>query len=343
MKIIPFPLVYSFAICSLVGLNSCVSTVTMEPEEENRNGDKIVLNFHTPEEVGTRADDTHKLRYIAMLYKGGGSNQSLGDNPEYRYELIEGDTFEGGEKPNQVVFEATTGQEYTIFLIADHIPAESSPKNNGLYGDYYYNTNVSQVGNGMLRMLHTPGKIDDTNALSTDFFNNDNYDCFAYKQSFTKEAKRLDLDITLQRIVSKVRVVDNSQGAGNYKLEFSSLNHPLSYDLISPKAWQEETKSRNLTLAESKNLPGDTDEELFYFYTFAYPADKTTVAKTSFTFSFGDNTVEAKDIEVKANYITTVKGNFNPDTQEQEDKMDDLVFVNMSTNPDWQYTEWNNE
>lgn len=342
-------------ISSLLFLNSCVSTDTIEPEPTGQNTKEIILNLAAPAEANTRADGNYKLRYTAKLFNASGSG--IGSLIE-RKELIEGQKSEEGVE-NQIIFKVGTFEKpnnFTILLFADYIPADYQPTTNGLYKDYHYDTQVTKDNKDRITMLTTPGNSS-TTAISENFFNNDNYDCFGARLIIPKEMERVDKLVTLKRMVAKVKVVDNSDRSSPCQIKIKQLG--LFYQLN--QAFDEDKepltsliKQFNLNQTLSKEITDD-GRELFYYYTFAERFESSTKRSVNLSFDITDpesniREVNGNDISVTQNYITTVTGKFLPsiivnEPEPEPDSKNGHIYLNMSVNKDkWESKEhsWNN-
>lgn len=338
------------SILGLFSLTSCVSTDTMEPEIKSDSSKKLILNFSTPEALTTRATDGYKLRLSAKLYSGSLSN--LDGRIEKREELIYGEKG-NGDVVNQVVFDVPTGYNYSILVFADYIPSSFQPDASGRYNDYFYDTSRYKDA---VTMLATPGNKNTEDADIT-FFNNDNYDCFSAKQYLEiKNAEEVVFNLELKRAVAKVRLVDNSKNSGDYDLKINNINYLKSFNLINDRGGYNSVKSsKALTLFTQKSFTGVDEQELAFFYTFASEST-TAVEYPQVTLTIDDqngnnNSLQAKNIDVKRNYITTVKGGFLPDSNPKDDPgtgdntKEGPIYVNMAISTDsWQNqtSSWSN-
>lgn len=346
-------LIWSVAIVSLTGLSGCVTTDTLEPDLNEPAGNQIVLNL-APDEIPTRASDHsgHKLRYVAKLYSGSANN--VNTKVFIRQELIDGQPGNKG-KTNQMVFEVDPGTTYTIFVFADYIP-ESATLSGDTYGDYYYDTNTYKDA---VRMLSTPGKTN-TDKFTSEFFNNDNYDCFAITHTFSKTEKNIVLNDKLKRMVSKVRYVDNSTNNGSYTIGVKKLGYYSDLDFVnyiakSNSSFDSDPGFTEVEVSKSKTF-NSADKEVVFFYTFTTKPETNRNESVYMTFtttpsSGGKQTFTTKDIAVKRNFITTVNGAFltedtgyqggNGGGEAETPPLDEdgPVYLNLGV----ETTEWNNQ
>lgn len=291
---------------------SCVSTETIEPlDEEPSEG--IVLNLSVREEGATRASSDHKLRYTAKLFYGSKANYE--GSTMQKKEIIEGTS-----EKNQIIFDVPSSQTYTIVVFADYIP-EANINSSGSNKDQYYNTGIM---NTTIQMLKTPGSTSST-TFSPDFFNNDNYDCFYACVQVNKTDLKVVCDLELKRAVAKVRFVDTSSSSGDFEIGVTKLGHWSSLepttDLANMDPGYSSFKSfPEVKLNGKKNFSSSAGEkEVMFYYTFANPQSSSTEYNyIKFTATHDNGTTQTFDsgdgkIEIRRNYITTVKGNFLSD------------------------------
>lgn len=317
---------------------SCVSTEIVEPKgSDSQKGDEITLRFSTPKKLATRADDSHKLRYVAKLFKMK-TSQAYDPSSMQRQEIIE----DVNKADNVITFNVDPDQNYIIFLFADYIPAASQPSNN-LYPDYYYNT---QSQDELVTMLPNPDNT--SSKISTKFFNNDYYDCFSWTDTIHKTTLKRELDCCLNRAVAKIRFIDENAKNENFSnITFSSFSYLTQFNQQSQIGLGYSnltaTDLREISLTE---MSSPNDHELFFFYTLA--ANKNSSVKSlkdvTFTTTNSDNNtkqtqIQAYTIPIAKNFITTVKGSFLPlnNTQEPDpgNQNDNSIILNVSTNGEW--------
>ena len=312
-------------ILMMSGLSSCVQTDVVANDSEEAV-DEIVLRLAGPEEsVGTRADATHKLRYVAKLFEG--DNIFSEGRYKGRAEIIE------GENNNTVKFKVEPGT-YTVLLFADYIPASSEKREDGTYADNYYNT---QSKNEHIELI-------DFETVKSNPINNDSYDCFSYRSGeIVKEKDKaaiLDKKV-LKRAVAKVRFLATGEPSlDNFNLTVSKLS---CYSLFfqTDGVFLNGKPDNLLKTNVDFNSPTNASEyELFYFYTLAQTQESKLKA-IEFTVQTGDKIIQTKIaadvLPVKSNQITTVKGQFAyVEPEIPEDRDEDYLFVtDMSTDNTW--------
>ena len=303
----------SAAIISLM-LSACTSTEVIDnpftPTEESRT---ITLTLSNPNEGNTRAGenhDGHKLRYSAKLLKGILKSTTAGVDPEFveRKEIL------------------ATDNEGTITF--------SVP---GLYQDCYYNTAYTESGRPS-HQVFTVNKFE---------INNDNLDCFGSFITLTKTSQKIEKDLTLSRLVGKVRFVsttDLRDGMVLDNIAISTLPYFTKYTIHNPDdkiiitATEKPTSPYRTSLTPpigTKQEDGDT--ELFFYYTFANK-DKpyTAMDAASFKINYTDGTsretsIQTGIIQAVRNNITTMKGAIlMPETTEKGP-----IILHLSSQDDW--------
>lgn len=314
-------------LASIFVLCSCVNTETVEPSNPEKSN-KIVINIGSPEQSQTRGDSDHsghKLRYIAKLYQ---STRVID-----RKEVIEGELGNGTQR-NQLVFDVEP-DNYILYVFADYIPEDYVAKDY-LFEDLYYWTEVSSDA---IKMNAVPGLNNKDDQVNDKYFNNDNYDCFSKKITVKKEASEVVLNVTLERAVAKIRLVDTSRKKGSYKIGISQLGYIKQYGINdSTAAGLKTLTSKSSNLVElTKEFEGNEDQEIMYYYVFASkspePTDKLSL-QVSLTDENGNNkTVLIDNIEVNQNHITTIKGSFLPEASQNNPGGDNGNSGN-NNNPD---------
>lgn len=318
------------AFASLTALNSCMSTETLEPEIEKDTA--LVLNLKAPEEAKTRADDSHKLRFTAKLYKNSPIN--IQEKDLIRQEIIDGD-LSGEGVANQIIFDVPNGL-YTIFVYGDYIPKDAQKNEKNFFDDYYYDTSKKDY----VQIRTTPGK--DDAVLSESFFNNDNYDFFYGIFTVEKTDLKVVKNMELKRAVARISLVDIGTNTGKLDLSISKLDLYTWYVMADGEGVgyagtsREFTPNPNINL--SKDLLGNGEQELFYYYTFA-SKDLTTkqtraLSLTAKAANMEDKTFEITGIAINQNYKTLVKGSFYPDKQGSAAPENGPIYLNISIT-DW--------
>lgn len=321
-------------------LTSCMETTTLG-DELSAASDQIVLNLSAPQEMQTKADDGYKLRYSARIFRG--TNLQTWTFIE-RKEIIE------GEDNNQIVFKVAPNNNYTIMVFADYIPDSYTKSEDGTFNDYFYNTKVSNLGQKGITIRTTPGSNSEN--VSPDFFNNEKYDCFyGRSEVIEKTEAEYPVSITLKRYVARVSFQENSEEMGEVKVTAKkiglrkTLNHSTGTTILSTSPSDSEANKSigNIELTQSAEI-SEQQKELFFFYTLADNDTKNQYVSVEFQMTNGDNASEPisiKEIPVKANYKTVVKGAFLPaekmDTpgDDENDNEGDIILT-LSTNYDWE-------
>ncbi|MDE6298979.1 MAG: hypothetical protein K2M10_04975 [Muribaculaceae bacterium] len=311
------------ALPLLLSLFSCSSTEVTDSLNPAPESSSISITLSAPE-IKSRAGSDHMLRYTAHLIKGDIDHDSNTTVVEKK-QMIE------GTDGNTLTFEGVDEGTYSITLFADYIPTNTTKKENGEYDDVYYKTDVyNQI---------------DIKTTGSGMINNDNYDCFGEYVVIKKEAAEKHEAVALKRLVAKVRFVANQSIPDDLKLTISKYSVNKSYDLTSRRAadfHEAGTTGWEIT-------PSDPDNnELFYFYTFASsPSAAGEDGKSLRAFTFKAETgdlnpltteIESGEIEVKGNYITTVKGDFIPVKPDDPVTRTDRIILDLST-----ITGWGNE
>lgn len=315
---------------------SCVSTETVEPDLAAKATDEIVLNISSPEDAFTRADNGYKLRYIAKIFQG--STSAAWTSVISRQELID------GESNNRIVFKVDPDKDYAIMVFADYIPADYTADANGLYKDYFYNTQSSRKA----VMRTTPGS--DADALSPLFFNNPNYDAFYGIATFHKEEAEKIVDMTLKRASAQVIFRDNSGLSGSCNVTVNKIGLRKTYDFSlqsqssTPGASEANRNLGDIAIAETATV-GAGNSDIFYFYTLADEITSPQYVSTEFKVTkegVVSDAVSVKEIPVKSNYRTIVTGQFlpaDPSTpgpgEDETTKAGDII-LNLSTDFSWQ-------
>lgn len=289
---------------SLIAMNSCVSTDTLEQGESKVESDKIVINLAAPEPGNTRATDGYKLRYIAKLFEGPKSDWDA-RSLKKTVEIIDGEV-----SNNRIEFVVDPNSYYGLLVFADYIPEESTADANGHYPDHFYNTTSYPM---RYVMRSTPGK-DTNNELSAEFFNNDAYDCFCNVDTIYKTKLERVVDMTLNRMVAQVVVQENTDNAGDCSVAIKSLKFVRNMDANNKVASGLATTtigSQGITL---QNNISSSQKNLFYHYTFANPTNDECNTAMEFEVTQNGKTVSKNfpSLKVQANYRTIIKGAFLP-------------------------------
>lgn len=316
---------------------ACTSTVTDEPDETGDYSNEDIritisgsdaYSFPSPRAPGLH--DGHKLRFIASLYSTASGQPGIeaitsSGKPGNLVDRIEQSASDG----NTVTFRGVDPGYYFVVVFADYIPVEATQNADGSYADKYYDTRTYHDHVALL-------------ASDADLFNNHNLDCFIYSpyDSFEKKAgKPLQLTFNMKRCVSRVDVVANSGSAAalkNISITRYSVLDNLKYLSANSSTIVEEA-SKQITL--SPLSAGDSDNLLFFFYTFnasyGYPlkaTDFTLNPNEGYTFSNnGVYSIPSGRITPEANFIYKVTGNFLSTTATPSKTVD----INVTTLSDW--------
>ena len=318
-------------------LPSCVSSEPVEPPVSiTEKGDQITLRFSAPKALETRADANFKLRYVAKLYE----RQGLSIDPST---MVRKDMIEGGEDGTVIVFQVDPDKIYEIHTFADYIPSYSTVQADGTYPDYYYNTRTDA---GNVSMIVNPGSS--TRAITEEFFNNDNYDCFARMDTVHKTKLKKELKCELQRAVAKVRFVDESATPESFgSLTFSALSFFPDFNITTLQRGAYSTlKQWDIEQLNLTAMGNAERHEVFYFYTFASSSrDNLKAFRFTTVNSAGQQVsryIQDYEVPVMKNYVTTIKGKLVADLPSQDEpddpKEEDLeggIILDLTTNPDW--------
>lgn len=234
---------YLYAAILLLSLTSCSMP---EPAQEIQDEETLVVNIDVPKAYSfTRADQSHKLRYTARLYSSSaGMSVGITDNCfRAKTEML-------ASEGNTVVFRnVPSGSQYIVTVFADYIDASAAPDASGHYPDRYWDTSANSDA--------ISAKVNPQT-----FFNNDNIDCFAAKTPvFTKSGNAYETDLTLQRIVSKVRVVTTGSTEALRDLTVTAYSYADSYSFEQKGTYAYKGETTSVTLT-----PSGTSGELFSFY-----------------------------------------------------------------------------
>ena len=330
---------FSFSLFASSILASCVSTEILEPESPQDTSKQIVLTLTTPEEASTRADNGYKLRYTARIFKGSSAN-AWAKTPVDRQEIIDGEEYEGKEK-NQIIFKVEPNDNYGIMVFADYVPVDYQPDNDGYYKDYFYNTKEKRI-----IMRTTPGS--DEEVVSPEFFNNHNYDAFFAIQTIYKDIEEVVLNMSLKRATAQIVFRETSDATGDCSIIVNKLGVRRLFDqdinqTFDPPSSESSKNRGNINLPQTASVD-EENKDLFFFYSLAHTANTTQHVSTEFK-AFNDNHItdaySVKEIPVKANYKTIVKGAFHPNAYfkpEEDTKAGDII-LNLSADYDWEQQE----
>lgn len=322
----------AYAITSVALLGGCTSTDVLPPDNNENKGHLISLSMSAPDAyVFTRADQAghegHQLRYVAKLFKKdfNGSEQFVA-----RKEIL---AINGSATIN---FQGEEG-DYTVKIFADYVNEGVSANEEGKYPDKYYNTSVKDATTGKdgevisLRKEHSD---------KGDAINNDNYDCFAINHEFKKGTSIYEKSLTLKRAVSKIRII-NREGipSGVNDITIKKLSFLDEYN-FSTGVGGAVVRVNNLSLDKTPvNL--ETNNELFYFYTFGGTPDNNDAYFKPDVIEFEINgkegyeykpvTIPGGTLNLIPNYIYNVAGSFLTPTTAPSNE----IILTVTSNQDW--------
>lgn len=331
----PLRKILASASAALLTLTACTNTTLIEaPEEAPAKTTTISLGINLPEayRIGqTRAGTDVKLRYVAKLYKENAAGQTgIAENTLVAtVEQLEADG-------RTIVFhDAEEGKKYLVTIFADYINASATKNAQGHYPDKYYDTTAKGDGINF--------------SSQDDFFNNDARDCFALKtEIFTKGPLVYEADLTLRRVVSKVRIVakdPNLDPLEKLKITDYSVAPTYSFDAGGATKY-EQTKTFYPFFQEVSDR---SQNELVYFYVFGlapgYRDPRNGLKKLAFTLMPNPNYTFTKPnvvIETPAsstqslvlpepNKIYTVRGTFLTTSQAPSGD----IRLNVTEDTDW--------
>ncbi|MBD5356687.1 MAG: hypothetical protein HDR88_06750 [Bacteroides sp.] len=328
---------------------ACSSTEVIDPPKEHEKiGETITLTIAQPDlPSGTRADNTHLLRYTVVAYNGDISitsgNQVINfSEPLERQEIIASDD------TNSVTFQVEPGT-YSFIIIGDYIPNDAKyDSNTKHYEDKYYNTSLDD-GKIYMRSFYDFKTNSDKDSMRTCCINEDHYECFAETIVIKKEEEEVIKDVTLQRIVSKISFVSTTAAPANIEeIKFSSIDYLCHYDFLSKTAGTQASNKVTSTVLKWNNYYAQSNkpnEVLFYFYSLANPntTSTTSLGEIGFQFHFEDgttskeHTIKDRTIIPIANYKITVKGALLSDPI----PIKGPITLNLSTDNDWTDSEIN--
>ena len=325
-----FKLSISAAFCILSAfLTGCAETeVVGINETENETGQEIILNISAPDALKTRAGSDHKLRFTAKLFKDR-YNSSQGN------QFLEKKQGVATDGECTIVFSVPQG-DYSVLLFADYIPNTTEADSKGFYEDAYYDTSSNDE---IIQMIAFTTNSSDHTLLQKHCINNDNYDCFsAYTGIINKTDMKYEKDFVLERAVAKVRFVSTTP----LPAEVGEINFSKFYCFDIFKQFYETVtceKQDNYMRLGSHVLQGMSNKEeneIFYFYTLA-AKNKENLGNIEFKINFTDGTDPRtisidQAISVTKNRITTVRGAFLQDEQEE---VGDII-LHLSTSQDWE-------
>lgn len=326
-------------------LSACTSTDIIETAGLEKSGNTISIGVSAPDAYqfpSTRGgiDSRLQLRYVAKLYSGSSANTK---NIKAIKELLAKDA------PNKIIFTDVEEGTYFVTLFADYIKTGVKADENGHYPDLFYKTTTTDENVEMIDF----DKSSDGNDIVKTPVNNDNYDCFAAKMEIKKEATAVDKSITLNRAVSKIRVIDTGEqlaGVNSIKLEdfdlFCTYSFSQAGSLIHLESSSGPTKTKPVqchnSFAPTQSIAG----ELFYFYTFGVPDGNHDYKVKGISFSITDkkegyeydvNSIPSGKLQPRKNIIYNVKAKFFNPTKYPGMKGDPSkdIRLTVSSQEDW--------
>ncbi len=327
-------------------LTACSST---EIEEQNQSDpgsrNSLVINLSTPETYTfptTRDGETdphagHQLRYIAKLYRSdGNTNNVIAYDDSNCIQCIEKLAKDG----DRVVFtdvNPTDGFSYFVTIFADYIDADAKKDDSGHYPDKYY---VTKIENGTLIKNYDAGRIY-YKVTDEKFFNNHNLDCFrVFTENFKKNSNEgVTKNLTLTRCVSQVRVVSTTENGDINNLDNITINDFRPIDLLDLKSGIAGTHLSARPTVTISPTTDNTDGALFFCYSFSLsngtdilePMSFTTNAQTGGTCSKVNWTTPSSGVNLRANTIYKIQGNFLQTTTNNDNPGDDNQGTTVTT------------
>lgn len=312
----------SAMLATVLSFTGCSSTTVEEIAKQGEVSNTVTITAKAPVYT-TRATSDMMLRYEAFLFKDDGSKATdfIAAQEQLDGNGLNNGTFSG----TNFSFEVEESGNYVILFVADYISTSETQKKKNLWvnGANITLENAYDDVNYILE-LNTKG----TQRLKATFkenpYNNDNYEVFTGKVTFTKGNDRLDLSTTtLKRPVCKVTIQEKDEGpVTSLKTSITKANIGYKYDLYNQKVvapdYDDELDAEENSFIQKDILPANPDNnELFYFYAFANAGDaETTIADggLAFTLTGGQvdfkHTIPADKLKFKPNYKYILKGNF---------------------------------
>lgn len=325
--------VIMLAFFSMLATVGCTSTDVMDPSDNTEKGTTITLNVASPDAYvfsPTRAESHagHQLRYVAKLFKG---KSAASGEFVARKEILE-------KEGHTIVFNAPEEGEYTVVVFADYIDENAQADKNGHYPDRYYKTTTED---DFIEAFKTPISMENSNPVKMNI-NNDDYDCFAVKFTFTKGAQPYTKpDLTLTRAVCKIKIVNkggNINGVNQIKVTELSFLSKYGFSMESSAISDHHIyTSSNLGENALCNMNGDV---LFYFYSFGNFDSGDCGLNLSFEIiPQKDYTYHPKNISIetklKRNIIYNIQGELlSPSTYPSDE-----IKLIVSTDENWNASE----
>lgn len=323
--------VIMLALFSMLATVGCTSTDVVDPSDNTEKGTTITLNVASPDAYvfsPTRAESHagHQLRYVAKLFEG---DAAASGKFVARKEIL-------AKNGNKIVFNAPEGQ-YTVVVFADYIDENATPDENGYYPDRYYDTSSND---DFIEAFETPKGSDSSNPIKMNI-NNDDYDCFAVKSTFTKGAKPYtDDNLKLTRAVCKIKIVNkggNVNGVEQIKVTKLSFMSQYSFET---KASVPRIEYTTADLGENalSEIKGNV---LFYFYSFENYNPGGGLKEISFdvnakeNYEYPSRTLPTNNYNFKRNIIYNIQGEFLSPTAFPSDE----ITLVVNTDENWNASE----
>lgn len=316
-----------------IAVTGCASTdVIGPPADFEEVGEKITLSIDCPEAAAaTRAGNDHVLRYSAIMYAGDNID---GVEVAERKEVIASD-----EGETIITFDVPQGT-YSFVVIGDYIPMKSvegvltnpEPDDNGFFQDVYYDTHANDT-----RIWAIPHQ--NKKAPDADFFNNDNYDCFAAKTEITKRESAVDENVRLTRIVSRISFVSTTPLPAEIEnITITDFDYFPYYNFLIKSTGSQHANCNQYNMAKRtiSSVYTEGSAELFYFYTLASKTASEGLYPMSITVNFKDNssrtlTTPDDKIQPQANYKIKVSGPFLSEPPVEKGP----INLHVTTSEDW--------
>lgn len=323
-----------------LGTTGCSSTSVEEITKQSEKSDVVTVTAKAPV-FNTRAASGYVLRYKAFLFKEDIDNNKLGAIVAAQEKL-----HTEGVGAN-FTFDVAEEDDYVILFVADYINSTSLTNKNLMIGDKSIGVNGYSDNSSCYNLYFNFGikgaltmKTDESEAFAP--YNNDNYEVFCGKYSFTKEHTKMTLpSVMLKRPVCKITIADVEESVEDYKVDVTKFNMGIKYDIYNEKVSapeQYEEDDDNFIINSNMDVANSGNNELFYFYAFANPgSDGMQISEDgmSFTAKKGTTsipcTIKKDNFVFKPNYKYTLKGSFlNPNKTE--------VKISVNVNPNWDGT-----
>ena len=328
--------VIMLAFFSMLATVGCTTTDVVDPSDNTEKGTTITLNVASPDAYvfsPTRAENEkpfhegHQLRYVAKLFEG---DAAASGKFVARKEIL-------AKNGNKIVFNAPEGK-YTVVVFADYIDENATPDDNGHYPDRYYKTTTND---DFIEAFETPKGSDSSNPVKMNI-NNDDYDCFAVKSTFTKSAKPYtDDNLKLTRAVCKIKIVNkggNVNGVEQIKVTKLSFLSKYGFSMESSAASNHHIYTSSILGNNALcNMKGDV---LFYFYSFGNFDSGDCGLNLSFDIiSQKDYTYPSKNISIDTKLNKNIIYNIQGEVLSPSTFPSDEITLVVSTDENWNASE----